>query len=642
MIQTVVKLKYIILCLIVGLSIIVISPKLVSPRMDHGSNPTSMDSVSPQSQPLQAQGTNSASHLQASILDAKGRLYAAQGQYKKAIDSFQQSLAAAQASHSTWGEGTTTLTMNNLGAALFLAGDLAQAEQVLLEVVKRSESQRARIGPNAAHNIQFFDSQQSFIYRTLQRVLVAQDKPKAALETAERSRARVFIEQLSQRSQANVDSSVPSSLTEFPSIADIQRIAKAQNATLVEYSLVPDTAEMFSGRDKDELRNAPIQVLIWVVQPSGNIEFRSVDLRQALPEGMSLGDMVKVTRESIGVRGRSSDASQPITADLSISTQRLQQLHQILIEPIAPFLPQTPTEPVIFAPQESLLLVPYAALQDQTGRYLIQDHTILATPSLQVLDWTQQQQQKMQKVGLQELLILGNPTMPTLPTATQPLQSLPGAAQEAQEVAQFFCEEGLIGRKGVCPKAITGQQGTKATVLAQMPRSRIIHLATHGVLDIVSDTGVPGAIALAPAGADDGWLKADEIRNLDLNAELVVLSACDTGRGSIRADGVLGLSRAFMTAGAPNVLVSLWSIPDAPTTVLMTEFYRQFQKQGLGKAAALRQAQIAMITDNFLPNSTATRSSVDWNPGNSASAPITRKHRHPAAWAPFILIGDGL
>ncbi len=126
--------------------------------------------------------------------------------------------------------------------------------------------------------------------------------------------------------------------------------------------------------------------------------------------------------------------------------------------------------------------------------------------------------------------------------------------------------------------------------------------------------GLDSAIALAPDGTgeiNDGLLTAAEIAQMQLNAELVVLSACNTGQGRITGDGVIGLSRALITAGVPSVLVSLWSVPDAPTAELMSEFYRQLQQTG-NKAQSLRQAML-----------------------------ITKaKHPNPRDWAAFTLIGE--
>jgi CHAT domain-containing protein len=158
-------------------------------------------------------------------------------------------------------------------------------------------------------------------------------------------------------------------------------------------------------------------------------------------------------------------------------------------------------------------------------------------------------------------------------------------------------------------QALTGNQATKSSILPLMSKAQIIHLATHGILDDIQ--GLKSAIALAPSGEDDGLLTAEEILNLKLNAELVVLSACDTGRGRITGDGVIGLSRSFISAGVPSVIVSLWSVPDAPTASLMTEFYKNLQLNP-DKAIALRQAMLTTM----------------------------KQHPNPKNWAAFTLIGE--
>ena len=101
----------------------------------------------------------------------------------------------------------------------------------------------------------------------------------------------------------------------------------------------------------------------------------------------------------------------------------------------------------------------------------------------------------------------------------------------------------------------------------------------------------------------DGLLTAGEILDLKLNAELVVLSACDTGRGRITGDGVIGLSRSLISAGVPSVLVPLWSVLDAATASLMTQFYKNIQNNP-DKAQALRQAMLTTMKNNPNP--------VDW------------------------------
>ena len=97
-----------------------------------------------------------------------------------------------------------------------------------------------------------------------------------------------------------------------------------------------------------------------------------------------------------------------------------------------------------------------------------------------------------------------------------------------------------------------------------------------------------------------------------LRAELIVLSACNTGQGQVTSDGVIGLSRSFFAVGVPSVIVSLWKVPDAPTAFLMTEFYRNFLERQQDKAQALRQAILKTM----------------------------RKHPNPRDWAAFTLIGE--
>ncbi|MCS6814767.1 MAG: CHAT domain-containing protein, partial [Cyanobacteria bacterium] len=148
-------------------------------------------------------------------------------------------------------------------------------------------------------------------------------------------------------------------------------------------------------------------------------------------------------------------------------------------------------------------------------------------------------------------------------------------------------------------QAIVGAQATKANVIQKMQTAQLIHLATHGLLDDYKGLGVPGAIALAPntspAPPLAGLLTASEIFDLKLKADLVVLSACDTGRGKITGDGVIGLSRSLITAGANSVIVSLWKVPDDSTSFMMQQFYQVLKRPGIDKAAALRQAMITTL-----------------------------------------------
>ena len=158
---------------------------------------------------------------------------------------------------------------------------------------------------------------------------------------------------------------------------------------------------------------------------------------------------------------------------------------------------------------------------------------------------------------------------------------------------------------------LIGPEVTRERVLAELPRHRIIHYAAHGDLTDASGEGVPGCVELAPSAEDRTWLHAHELMGLELNADLVVLSACSTGLGRESADGTIGLSRALLTAGAATVLVSLWKVDDRCTPLLMNSFYRHYLAHG-DKAAALRLAMIE----------------------------IRKFDADPRSWAGFTLIGE--
>jgi CHAT domain-containing protein/Tfp pilus assembly protein PilF len=482
-----------------------------------------------------------------------GLAYEALKDTDKALAFYQQTLVMARALRSRLEEG---MVLNNLGVLYRDASRFKEAEENLRTAVGVWESVRAGLGSNDKYKVDIFEIQ-AITYRTLQEVLIAQNRPETALEIAERGRARAFVELLSSRLSKDPNN-LPT--TKAPTLQEIQQIAKVQQATLVEYSVVTQG------------------LYIWVVKPTGEVAFKQTDLKSP---NASPDDLVIRSRDSIGVRGRGIGVTQRVNA--ARQTNQLQQLHQLLIAPIAEFLPTDPNSRVIFIPQGSLFLVPFAALQDDQGKYLIEKHTILTAPAIQVLELTHKQRQQVSGKGM---LVVGNPTMPKIGEPPTQLPSLPGAEREALAIAQLFNT-----------KAITGNLATKAAIVQQLSQARIAHLATHGLLDDFKGQGVPGAIALAPSNNDNGLLTSSEILDLKLNAELVVLSACDTGRGRITGDGVIGLSRSWITAGVPSLIVSLWSVPDAPTASLMTEFYRQIQQKP-DKAQALRQAMLTTMKQN--------------------------------------------
>ncbi|MCL1467825.1 CHAT domain-containing protein [Argonema galeatum] len=515
------------------------------------------------------------------LLGNLGNAYYSLGDYPKAIEYQQQSLAILREIKDRLGEGKS---LNNLGFTLFKSGNLAAAETTLNNAIEVYESLRG--GLNDAQKVSIFEDQ-SRSYRTLQQVLIAQNKTDTALEIAERGRARAFVELLAKKLTSNPQETLPTASLK-PTITQLKKIAQQQKSTLVQYSIIYDD---FQIQGKQQWKQS--ELYIWVIKPTGEVTFRRSDLKPLWQkQNTTLADLVTTSRESIGVRGRGLFVSARVEG--VNQTEKLQQLHQLLIQPIADLLPTDPNARVTFVPQDELFLVPFVALLDAQGKYLIEKHTILTAPSIQVLDLTHQQRQL---VSGKDILIVGNPNMPSIAPkfgeTPQKLPSLPGSEAEAKTIAQLFNTQ-----------ALTGNDATKLAILQLLPKARIIHLATHGLLDDFTGLGIPGAVALAPSGNDNGLLTSSEILDLKLHAELVVLSACDTGRGKLTGDGVIGLSRSLISAGVPSVIVSLWSVPDAPTAALMAEFYQNLQKMP-DKAQALRQAMLKVMKSNPEPKNWA-------------------------------------
>ena len=168
---------------------------------------------------------------------------------------------------------------------------------------------------------------------------------------------------------------------------------------------------------------------------------------------------------------------------------------------------------------------------------------------------------------------------------------LPGTKQEAEKILALV-------PPGERKQAIDFAASKATATSGELGQYRLVHFATHGFLDSLNPklSGIVLSLVDERGAPQDGFLRAHEIYNLKLPADLVVLSACQTGLGKeIRGEGLVGLTRGFMYAGAARVVVSLWSVDDEATSELMTRFYSRMLKEGLPPASALRAAQIEIL-----------------------------------------------
>ena len=321
------------------------------------------------------------------------------------------------------------------------------------------------------------------------------------------------------------------------------------------------------------------------------------------PAILSSGSLTDITRliessfsQNRGVKIQDAQTIAKEDQDCPNQEACLASLYQILIKPIEEYLPKEENSSIIFVPEGELYKVSFASLKDTNGSYLIDKYAIAVTPSLRVLKALKKKDKNT--ASYTDVLIVGNPIMPPDPQTddaglywmetqsdqieselqnyrnSPPLSYLPNAEMEAREIAKLFGTTPLIG-----------SEATKEAVLSKMGSVRIIHLATHGL-----PYGF-GILTLTPTQFDSGYLTGYHFVNENLNAELVVLSACETGVGKVSTEGGIGLARPFFMAGVPTVVASLWQVPDASTAELMVDFYKNMQTTD-NKAQALRQAML--------------------------------------------------
>jgi CHAT domain-containing protein len=309
-------------------------------------------------------------------------------------------------------------------------------------------------------------------------------------------------------------------------------------------------------------------------------------------------------------------------------------LYQLLIEPIRARLPRDDGSLLTVIPHGPLFLLSFAALQNPAGEYLVERHAIHYAPAGVVLQLAERHKLAPHPDAAQYLLVADPRTPPLLPGG-RPLPPLPGTQREIRHVAELMPAARVT--------ALVGAKATEDQVRRMAGRRSVIHFATHGVIRIdepmesflaldVPARGATGgrrspARADATAEENDGRLTVREIYDIDLNADLVVMSACRTGMGKVSGDGVAGLARAFLYAGTPSVVATLWDVADEPAALLMPAFYRSL-RHAPDKARALRTAQLRLLKELR-----AGRVKV------SSASGAAALREHPVLWAGFVLVG---
>ena len=243
-------------------------------------------------------------------------------------------------------------------------------------------------------------------------------------------------------------------------------------------------------------------------------------------------------------------------------------------------------------PDGSLWQLPFQALQSAQGRYVIEDRALFYAPSLTVLREMLAMRAQSPRPNTR-LLAVGATSLASTAREVNGLQSIYGAANTT---------------------VYLGPQADEAKVLAEASRYGVLHLATHGVFR--DRNPMSSYLVFAKAGkAEAGQLEARDLMGLNLHAGMVVLSACETGRGSVGAgEGLIGMSWALFVAGSPATIASQWKVDSASTSELMLDFHTRVHGAG-NKARAMQQAALALMKKP--------------------------EYRHPFYWSGFMVMGQG-
>jgi len=425
-------------------------------------------------------------------------------------------------------------------------------------------------------------------------------------------------------------------------LAEVQQNVLDDQTALLEYALQTDESYLFVATKGG--------VSLFKLPGRANVEKLAMDLRaQLIPSKLQrriVGIDVAEANRGLGVATTAPEDVAPFIAASNA-------LYKAVLEPAAGLIGE---KRIMVVADGALNYIPFEVLLKTADSgdfsslgYLVKSNEIIYAPSASVVGAIKQQRTKatgramliiadpvfnsndaraqkktgtpandaeVRGLGIQSALAdVAGSTAPAASNGTMeglPLARLNGTRVEADQISKLAKASGGQADVWLDLDANEDNLGVR-----DISKYRVIHIATHGLLNAERPQFTGVVLSLVGNKTHDGFVRTDEVFNLRLGSPLVMLSACETGLGKEkRGEGVMGLTRAFMYAGAPTVGVSLWSVADKSTADLMTDFYKRLLSTGEGttSSSALRGAQLALISG--------------------------KKYSAPFYWAPFVLVGD--
>src|SRR6056297_272831 len=547
----------------------------------------------------------------------KGNALLALKDYEAAKAAYDQALTLSkdmQIKETRWralyGLGRTHLALND---------DRQTAETYFRDAIGIIESMRSAIKVKELK--ENFMKSRLDVYKDLVKLLADMEEPRAAFEIAERSRSRNFIDLLGTQ-QVALGSEVEAELYKKQATLAAEIEATEQ---LLAGAEAPEEVKAYREavkKLKNERQNLMLDIqaehprlstLISIPPVSADKIIRRLQADVALLSYYVLDEEILcwILRNPNGSADKTADirlvripANQERLSRRVLEYRRIIQnlepherhsnaLYDRLIAPIKKRIDDVHTVGII--PHGPLHYLSFATLYSGDD-FLIDDFSLFYVPSASVLDYTLPRRIKRPKLQL-KVLAIGNPDL------GNPALELPFAEQEVGYIHWNFPEI----------TTLTQDKATEAWVVKNIARFDIIHIASHGEFHPINPLMSAIKLSRAEDGktSTDGDLRAAEVFGLDIRADMVCLSACQTGLGKVKAgDEIIGLNRSFFYAGTHTIISSLWRVSDVSTAMLIKTFYRRYTENN--KADSLR----------------------------AAARHVKDRYPHPGYWGAFTLVGD--
>lgn len=574
----------------------------------------------------------------------KGELQEAEAAFSKSIDAARESGRRDDLWQSLSAKGDVLKTLGKNDEALgLLKESIAVLEHLRSEV--NTAEQRAEYFQNKIK-----------VYNDAIQILIAKQNLPEAFEYVQRSKARGFLDMLAEarvnqedilsaelrerkkkddnnlrKIQQNIEAEYEKETVDHSKIAALE---KQRNELEIEYS------NLILEIRKQDPRIADIQYPepLKLSEAQALLDPNSVLLEYSI--GDSASWVFAITADSAAafevpsakkLDGQIHDYREVLLKpDVTFQTleqahnkyvTQAQTLYSELIRPVEAIL--NGKQRILLATDGALSYLPFESLLTKRENsktihfeslpYLVRDYEIYYVPSATVLASViknnhEKSDQPKQLLALADPWLKNGSGEIASVRGWGTLGPLPNARSEVQNIASLYPKDQVTVFEG----RQASEKNFKQTDLQDYKR---IHFASHGLIDEEKPEFSALVLSSDEKGSEDGYLTMREVFDLKLNADLVVLSACKTGLGKeVRGEGVTGISRAFLCAGTPSVLVSLWDVYDRSTADFMASFYKNMETKNMDKSAALREARLQMIA--------------------------SKKFSHPYYWAPFVLIGN--